>query len=207
MESHGSIDIKQTILSVLSDKDIKVLMDKQKSYSYCLFMHGVSVATFAAILMLRMDMHDLPNITLEEIIRGALLHDIGKVYISKKILEKSGCLTKKEFSYIKKHPVFGCEQVGNLLGQKEKEIIMLHHEKLDGSGYPYGKKDIPLYVQIVTVADMYDALISRRSYKRVYTHKEAIKILEKEVQSGKINEEILCELDIVINNKAMTRKT
>lgn len=206
MEHLSNSSIKQIILNELSDKNIKMLMDEQKEYSYSLFMHGISVATYAEKLAFQMCKDNMLNVS-SEIVRGALLHDIGKVYVSKKILEKRGRLTKEEFDYIKKHPVFGYEQVEDkkCLGQIEKDIILLHHEKLDGTGYPSGIKDIPLYVQIVTVADMYDALTSKRSYKKMYTHQEAMDILYGEVRKGKIEGSILCELDVVIN-QAMTRK-
>ena len=120
--------------------------------------------------------------------KSAPLHDIGKVAIRDSILLKPGKLTPGEFEEMKKHTLFGEEVIANLehmAGQPTsflscaKEIAGSHHEKYDGSGYPRGLAGdgIPLAGRIMAVADVYDALISKRVYKNSMTHEEAMAIV------------------------------
>lgn len=118
------------------------------------------------------------------------LHDIGKVGVPDRILLKAGPLSDEEFAIMKKHPVYG----GDALARAEqalqsgesssflklgKEIAYTHHEKWDGSGYPYGLKgeDIPMGGRLMALCDVYDALISKRIYKPPLSHAEAVKII------------------------------
>ena len=119
--------------------------------------------------------------------KTAPLHDIGKVAIKDNILLKPGKLTDEEFEIMKKHATFGEEIISRIIeknGKTEfliyaKEIAGGHHEKWDGSGYPRGLKgeDIPLSARIMAIADVYDALISKRIYKNTFTHEDACKII------------------------------
>lgn len=121
---------------------------------------------------------------------GCLLHDIGKIGVPDDILKSDRRLTPEEFETIMMHPAQGwdiCKDLKRLQGALP--IIRHHHEKLDGSGYPDGldSNEIPELVQIVTVADMFDALTSDRAYRDRNTYEEAFEIMEKEANSGKIN--------------------
>jgi putative two-component system response regulator len=120
--------------------------------------------------------------------KSAPLHDIGKVAIRDSILLKPGKLTPEEFEEMKKHTTFGEEVIANLeqmAGQPTsflscaKEIAGSHHEKYDGSGYPRGLigDTIPLAGRIMAIADVYDALISKRVYKNSMSHNEALDIM------------------------------
>ena len=117
---------------------------------------------------------------------AAALHDIGKVEIDRKILDKPGKLTAEEFETIKKHTVLGAEIVMNIhkyhnepLVKYAYQICMYHHEKYDGKGYPKGLKgdDIPIAAQVVSLADVYDALTAKRVYKDAFSTDEAIKMI------------------------------
>ena len=135
--------------------------------------------------------HFLEQLTPEYIVllrKSAPLHDIGKVAIRDSILLKPGKLTVEEFEEMKKHTLFGEEVIANLEQMAghptsflscAKEIAGNHHEKIDGSGYPRGLAgdDIPLAGRIMAIADVYDALISRRVYKDAMSHDEAMKIM------------------------------
>ena len=116
-----------------------------------------------------------------EIIRvGALLHDLGKIGISDLVLQKPGRLTPEETELIQQHPVIGKRILENVQGlEAYLGIVELHHENLDGTGYPHGLKgeDTPLYARIVKVADAYDAMTSDRPYRRGKSHAEAIAVL------------------------------
>lgn len=117
------------------------------------------------------------------------LHDIGKVGIKDSILLKPGKLTPEEFEEMKTHTVIGgktLEDAEKQLDNKQTNFLMMgkkiayfHHEKWNGSGYPYGlkEKNIPLSARIVAVADVYDALTSKRVYKPSYSHEDAKQII------------------------------
>jgi putative two-component system response regulator len=115
------------------------------------------------------------------------LHDIGKVGIPDHILLKRGQLSDDEFSIMKTHTIIGYNTLNEALQKNPKadylkmsaEIALHHHEKFDGSGYPYGRKEeeIPLSARIVALADVYDALTSNRSYKEVLPHNTAVSII------------------------------
>jgi len=122
----------------------------------------------------------IEKVELEDIRRGALLHDIGKVGIPDEILRKTGPLSNDEWLLMKKHPLYAVEmlQPVNFL-QGALEIPLYHHERWDGSGYPYGLKGdaIPLSARIFAVADVYDALISDRPYREAWSRRKALQYL------------------------------
>jgi len=127
--------------------------------------------------------HLLDDAYLDDLYRSAALHDIGKVGIPDAILQKKGRLTREEFEIMKTHTVIG----GDTLKRAERrienlgllkigtEIAYHHHEKWDGQGYPFGLsgEDIPIPARIVGLADVYDALTSKRCYKEAYSHEVA----------------------------------
>jgi HD-GYP domain-containing protein (c-di-GMP phosphodiesterase class II) len=110
----------------------------------------------------------LPNKDLETLKIGGLFHDIGKIGISDSILLKNGKLTNEEYDEIKRHPIIGKNILSNAaIFQNIIPIVLYHHERFDGKGYPYGisDKDIPFLARIVAVADAFDAMTSKRSYR------------------------------------------
>lgn len=116
----------------------------------------------------------------------ASLHDIGKIGINEKILNKAGRLTPQEIEKIKEHTVIGASILENMELFKDEELVKTayqicrwHHERYDGRGYPDGLKgeEIPVSAQVVALADVYDALVSRRVYKKSYSHEEAMKMI------------------------------
>ena len=118
--------------------------------------------------------------TLENIRRGAMLHDLGKMAISDEILKKSGSLTPDEWSEMKQHPLYAVEMLKPVrFLQGALDIPLYHHEQWDGSGYPYGLKGekIPLAARVFAVADVYDALISNRPYRKAWTKQQAVEYL------------------------------
>jgi putative nucleotidyltransferase with HDIG domain len=123
----------------------------------------------------------IPEKELETIRVGALLHDIGKIGISDLVLQKPEVLTPAENVLIQQHPVIGKRILKNVQGlEPYLDIVELHHENLDGTGYPHGLKgeETPLHARIVKVADAYDAMTSDRPYRRGKSHAEAIAILK-----------------------------
>lgn len=120
---------------------------------------------------------------IEDLKLAASLHDIGKIGISDEILNKKGPLTEKEYEIIKKHPLTGAYAIRNIVRLKSiYKIILYHHERYDGKGYPFGLKgkEIPLCSRILSVMDAYDAMTSDRPYRKAMPMDEAIKIIKSE---------------------------
>ena len=148
----------------------------------------------------------LTDTEIEALRFGGFLHDIGKIGIPHEILNKPGPLSAEEWQVMKQHPEIGykiCMPLGDTLGHA-LDIIRYHHEKLDGSGYPYGLKDeeIPIVAQIMAVADIYDALVSDRPYRQGMTQQKALGIIRAETDDGKLNAEITKILsDLLVSDK------
>lgn len=131
---------------------------------------------------------NLPNIQ-----QAAMLHDYGKVLIPKEILDKKGSLTQKEREIIELHSEFGYELLKDRgLNEEVLSLIKYHHQKPDGSGYPAIDKDYinSLSSQILMVADKFSALTENRSYHKACENKEALQIIQKDVENGTISQEV-----------------
>lgn len=155
---------------------------------------------------------ELNNATLEYICLAAPIHDIGKLRIPDSILCKPGGLTDAEYNIIKSHTVRGREIIDNTMSNIEnkdflkiaKDVAYYHHERWDGTGYPTGisGRDIPLCARIMSVADVFDALVSRRSYKDSYSLDDAFNELIK--SSGKQFEPLI--VDIFVSRKDVVKQ-
>lgn len=137
-------------------------------------------------LIVKTDKYAVAGREIELISTASALHDIGKVAIDKNIVGKKGRLTAEEFETMKTHTIIGEEMLNNIPAYSDdplikyaKEICRWHHERYDGKGYPDGLKgdDIPVSAQVVSVCDVYDALISKRPYKPAYPREKAIKMI------------------------------
>jgi diguanylate cyclase (GGDEF)-like protein/PAS domain S-box-containing protein len=125
---------------------------------------------------------DLPEEEIERIKQAAILHDLGKIGISEKILVKKLKLTRQELEEVKKHPQIGVDIIRPIkFLHNIIPLILYHHERWDGKGYPNGLKgeEIPIGARIIALADVYQALTSNRPYRKAYSEREAIKIIKK----------------------------
>lgn len=152
-------------------------------------MHVMNIGTLTEILLNQISKKDdkyyLPYAERDLIVKASALHDIGKISIPEEVLNKPGKLTDEEFEAMKQHTVIGYQLLSDLGFQDEplvkvsREITRWHHERYDGRGYPDGLKgdEIPLSAQIVSLADVYDALTSERVYKPAFSHEKAIQMI------------------------------
>ena len=119
---------------------------------------------------------------------GGLLHDIGKLSVPDEILKKPGALDEDEFAVIKQHPEWGHKLLGELGGFSDgvRRLVLDHHERLDGKGYPNGRTagELDIETRILTVCDVYDALLSVRVYRDAWTHDKAMGLLHEQIGSA-----------------------
>lgn len=142
-------------------------------------------------------------------IQCAYLHDIGKIFIPPEILQKKRKLTDEEYTVMKTHTTQGgefCESIPSL--KRYFNAACHHHENEDGSGYPKGIRNIPIEAEIIKVADMYDALVSKRQYKEEIKITKAVDILKEAlIDRGLVNKDIyVALLDVVIENENITEE-
>ena len=152
--------------------------------------HALNINIFTGMLLESLvQKTDKYNITWSErllITTASALHDIGKIGIDDKILNKPGRLTDEEFKIMQNHTIIGASILENMGSYQDEELMKVayqicrwHHERYDGKGYPDGLKgdEIPISAQVVSLADVYDALVSERVYKKAYSHEKAIEMI------------------------------
>ncbi len=148
-------------------------------------MHIYRVSEFCKMIALN---YGFPEAEAELLLNIAPMHDIGKLGVQDSILQKPGRLTPEEFEVVKQHTIIGAKIIGDHKSDllKTARIVALeHHEKWDGTGYPYGKsgEDINIFARITAVADVFDALTSKRPYKEAWSIEDALEHIKN--QSGK----------------------
>ncbi len=169
-----SLEAAKSTVEALADA-----VDKRLDFTHD---HSPNVSDLSKKIALQLGLSDEET---ELLVRAAKIHNLGKVGIADRILNKPDSLTEEEFKAIKKHPEIGAKVAGQLsIYEQEVEIIRSHHEHFDGSGYPKGLKgeEIPLGARILGVADAYEAMISERPYRKAFSREEAIQ--EIQLSSG-----------------------
>lgn len=154
------------------------LLNDLNNYSIWVYVHSIDVALISLIIACKLKYKQNEK---QDLCLGALLHDIGKLLIPKKILQKPGRLNNEEMAMMKQHSAFGYNMIAELnIHANCKNIVLQHHERLDGSGYPFGlcEDSISDNVRIVMVADALDAMASCRPYRSAQTMDDAIKNLK-----------------------------
>jgi len=175
-----SKDIVNPILqSVLYSDDAISSYIKIIEYDYCTHTHSLNVTIYALCLGMALDVKEDK---LRDLGRSALLHDLGKSQIDHTIVDKHGTLTRNEYAYMKMHPTLGYEMALNI-GIKNEDIldgILHHHESINGDGYPDGLIDemITLFPRIIKVCDIFDALTTKRSYKKAMKSYDALYLMK-----------------------------
>lgn len=190
------IERKNTTISELQNSLIVVLADLVESRDFNTGNHIKATAEYVELIMDQMITEGIykeqmtPQFV-SDVYRSAPLHDIGKISVSDVILNKPGKLTDEEFAIMKNHSLAGAEIIDHVIEtlpnsdggylHEARNLALYHHEKWDGSGYPYGisGEDIPLSARIMAVADVFDALVSKRSYKKAFEFDKAMGIIEE----------------------------
>lgn len=172
-------------------------------------MHVMRINTITGMLLERLavksDKYPLSWAERSMITMASSLHDIGKIGIPEEILNKPGKLTEEEFEIMKQHSAIGAEMLQSLKKYQDEELLKIayeicrwHHERYDGKGYPDGLKreEIPISAQVVSLADVYDALVSERVYKKAFSPEKALEMIQNG-ECGSFNPLLLeCLVDI-----------
>jgi len=181
-------DIVDMILDEQETANHLVKITDHDTYTYT---HSCNVGLIS--IMLAKSMLDKATHNIKELGAGFFLHDLGKVQVDPGIINKPGKLTEEEMTQMRMHPVFGYQVLkkANQLSGESGHIVLQHHERIDGKGYPQGlaRDEIHIYARICAIADVYDALTSKRSYKKGLTPFEALMVMRDEMQ-GQIQKDI-----------------
>jgi putative two-component system response regulator len=198
IETHIETDklIKKSLSAVrnIHNATIKVIADVVESRDKVTGGHIARTQKYLELLveeLMRTGTYDeIKDWNMTLLLPSAQLHDVGKINVSDVILNKPGKLTDEEFDIIKTHCDEGEKIIDNIISETEddgflnhaKRFAGFHHEKWNGTGYPRGLRgeDIPLEGRLMAVADVYDALVSERPYKKPFTHEQAVEIIEKD---------------------------
>lgn len=181
-------EFKKTVFGVVdvvfSDNAINSQLLKITSYDYDTYIHSVNVGVLAISLakeiLRKQDRHDMHALG-----AGFFLHDVGKVYIDEAIINKPGKLTEEEMNTMRKHPAMGFKLLNETkqISIESRLIVLQHHERHNGMGYPRKLRgeDIHIYGRICSVADVFDALVSKRPYKAQLKSFDALKLMKEEM--------------------------
>ncbi|MCR4629042.1 MAG: HD-GYP domain-containing protein [Clostridium sp.] len=177
--AHAATVMSEDLLRAIEKNNaIAINISELQTSDEYTFKHSVDVATISMVIARR---RGWKRHQIIEVGEAGLLHDIGKTKIPNELLNKAERLTDEEFQILKGHSLLGYELV-----KDNREVspaialgILQHHEKIDGSGYPFGAtvSQIHPYAKVIAVADIYDALVTERPYKKGYSNKDAIAIL------------------------------
>jgi len=201
----GAVDMKNvdTIVSsimkeLFANSEMLLNLSDISMSSSVTLQHSIDATIYALFICKLCNMNDRQ---MQIVGKGTLLHDIGKIALDQDVLYKNGYLSDEERKHVEKHAQWGFRilEENDGVESSAKEIALLHHERLDGTGYPYKLKgkDIPLFPRLVAVADVYDALTSERCYKPAMSNEKAIDILCEDAKNSKLD----CELVDVFTSK------
>lgn len=170
--------VTEIVEDIISQNEIMLNMVDLKVYDNYTYYHSVNVAALAVSIGLEMGLN---KDSLKELGIAAILHDIGKKVIPEEILHKPGKLTTEEFEVIKRHPTVAYDSLkeSRSISSVARVAILQHHERFDGTGYPLGRKgtEISMFARILSVADVYDALASKRSYHDAWPPSDALEYI------------------------------
>ncbi|HWT75834.1 MAG TPA: HD-GYP domain-containing protein [Mobilitalea sp.] len=173
-----STTINSIIDEILANPDIQISLNDISSADEYTFAHSVSTTVYSLLMANQLG---YSRAMMEKLAAGTMLHDMGKILLDKKILNKEGQLTSEEFDHVKLHTTLGYEALKKCVNLTElsRIIALQHHERMDGTGYPSGcpAGELHEFTRIVAIADVYDALVSDRCYRRKWSSNNAVNYL------------------------------
>jgi putative nucleotidyltransferase with HDIG domain len=174
-EAAGAL-VDEISSSVMRNPGALISLARLKTADDYTYMHSVAVCALMVALARQLD---LDEATVRELGMAGLLHDLGKALMPMEVMNKPGKLTDEEFAIIKSHPEAGHKMLleGSGVGEIPLDVVLHHHEKMDGSGYPkrFKADQISLYAKMGAVCDVYDAITSNRPYKAGWDPAESIR--------------------------------
>lgn len=200
-------EITSELMRAISDNEaIAVDISTLKISDEYTFKHSVDVATMAMIVAKQ---HGLKEKEVYEIGIAGLLHDLGKSKIPNEVLNKPGRLNDEEFAIMKQHSVYGYEILKEKEGYSPAVLlgVLQHHEKMNGMGYPMGvsSEKMHLFARILSVVDIYDALVTERAYKKAFSQRDAVEMimsmtqeLDLDVMKSFLESMILYPVDTIV---------
>lgn len=169
---------RDIVQEIISKKNLSLDMSDMRSFDNYTYAHSVNVGILSCVIGMELN---LSEEELENLVLAGLLHDIGKLDIPEEIVHKPARLTSDEYAVMQRHPELSYFKLLNKpdIPGSVKMAVLLHHENIDGSGYPNGisGNEIPLYARILHVADVYDGLTSTKIYQKGYSPNEAVEYL------------------------------
>lgn len=197
---------KEVVDSIIfGDRNVELMLWLMESYSRETFIHMIRVAEITAEILINRGCREYELI---EVTKGALLHDVGKLSVPEQILNNPNCLTAEEKEVMNEHPNKGFHYLlkmneinsGDEISKIVKDIIYMHYERNDGSGYPEGRTEIPWYVALVSTVDAYEAMIAQRCYGNRKSHANAVKTLKNDGYNSEYIEDIELLEAMHVNN-------
>jgi HD-GYP domain-containing protein (c-di-GMP phosphodiesterase class II) len=177
----GKVVVQRTVEFMRSKEFMLEHLLRTISCDYYLYTHSINVTAYSIALAMRSGYID--PATLREVANGALLHDVGETTLPPDLKNKEGQLTSEEWKLMRAHPEEGVKllQKTGCLGEIAQDIVLCHHEKLNGHGYPNKLKgdQISPFVRIVTIADIFDALTTERFHQKRMSSFEALKLMRE----------------------------
>lgn len=179
LETKKSLNVVEDLVDYLAESgDVNKSLFDIKTYDNYTFIHSLDTSIMTAFLALSLN---IKGERLKELTTGAILHDVGKTKIPLNILNKAGALSQEEYEIIKKHTIYGEEilRESKVFSDITIKAVAQHHERIDGNGYPYGLRgnEISIYGKIVSISDVYDAIINDRCYRKKYNPNEAYEFI------------------------------
>lgn len=170
--------VEELVDYLIEDGDVNKSLYDVKTHDNYTFLHCIDTGIMAAFLGMSMGFNEQQ---LKDLSKSAILHDIGKINIDNKIINKDSMLTEDEFEEMKKHPSYGAEILKKsfLISDSVIAAVEQHHERVDGRGYPRSLegKAINKYAKIVSICDVYDAVSNDRSYRKKFTPNAAYELI------------------------------
>lgn len=196
-------DLVDLFTDILSQPETECILSALNTWDPYSYEHSLDAFIIGTLWLKQFQIKNI-----EEIATGFLLHDIGKIYTPREILQKPGCLNCKEYQNVQMHTTAGYELLKEWhFSNRICKIALLHHLGMDGSGYPIQNKmdEIPFEVRLMSIVDVFSALTLERPHRKAYNLYEAIKIIQSEQKKfgADLLDEFIDRLEFIVKRKRL----